>query len=60
MKFSELYQLLEAHGWKKENGKKHDKYVHLDFPTFIPVGRHPAKEVPKGTLDSILKAAGLK
>ena len=60
MKFSELYQLLENNGWKREEGKRHSKYVHPDCPTFIPVGRHPSKEVPKGTLNQILKVAGLK
>ena len=32
----------------------------IDFDYFIPVGRHPAKEIPKGTLDSMMKKAGLK
>lgn len=60
MKFSELYQLLENNGWKKVEGKKHSEYVHPDYSNFIPVGRHPSKEVPKGTLNQILKNAGLK
>ena len=42
---------------KPEN---HYKYVHPDFDYFIPVGRHPAKEIPNGTLDSMMKKAGLK
>lgn len=60
MKFSELYRLLEENGWEKKEGKKHSKYVHPDYSTFIPVGRHKSKEVPKGTLEKILKDAGLK
>lgn len=61
MKFSELYRLLEENGWEKKKGKKHAKYVNPDYPsTFIPVGRHPSKEVPTGTLDGIFKKAGLK
>lgn len=60
MKFSQLYQLLEENGWKREKGKNHFKYVHPNFPSFIPVARHPSKEVPTGTLNKILKDAGLK
>lgn len=60
MKYSELYRLLEAHGWTISYGKRHHKYVHPDFDWFIPVPRHPAKEVPKGTLNEMLKKAGLK
>mgnify|MGYP002647581300 CR=1 FL=1 len=60
MKFSELYKMLEKNGWKREEGKKHAQYVHPDYPTFIPVGRHPSKEVPTGTLEKILKDSGLK
>jgi predicted RNA binding protein YcfA (HicA-like mRNA interferase family) len=60
MKFSELYRLLEQNGWTLKKGRKHAKYVHPDFRTPVPVGRHPSKEVPTGTLDAILKEAGLK
>jgi predicted RNA binding protein YcfA (HicA-like mRNA interferase family) len=60
MKFSELYRLLEENGWVKKKGKKHIKYVHPDFSKPIPVGRHPAQEVPTGTLEAILREAGLK
>lgn len=60
MKFSELYKMLEENGWEKKKGKKHIKYVHPDYPTPIPVGRHPGKEVPTGTLEKILKDSRLK
>ena len=60
MKFSELYRLLEDNGWEVKKGTKHYKYVHPDYTHFIPVGRHKSQEVPKGTLDKILKGAGLK
>lgn len=64
MKFKELCKLLESNGWEKETGwkagGKHDKYVHPDFKNPIIVGRHPGREVPTGTLNTILKAAGLK
>ena len=60
MKYSEFYRLIEQHGWTIKGGKGHYKYVHPDFPYFIPVGRHKTQEIPPGTLDGMLKAAGLK
>ena len=60
MKYSEFYREIEADGWYIKTVKKHIKYVHPDFTKPIPVGRHPSKEVPQGTLEAILKEAGLK
>lgn len=61
MKHSELYRKLEKAGWYVERTKKHHIYVHQDKPGIkIPVGKHSTEEVAKGTLNSILKAAGLK
>ena len=53
MKFSEFYKLIEAAGWTLSKGKKHHKYS-------IPVGRHPGKEIPTGTLHEMMKQAGIK
>lgn len=60
MKYSELYRMLEEHGWQRMQGKRHFKYVHPDFRYSIIVGRHVSQEVPTGTLNEILKQAGLK
>lgn len=61
MKYSEFYKLIERHGWTIKKGKGgHYKYVHPDYPYFIPVGRHRSQEIPKGTIESMMKAAGLK
>lgn len=60
MKYSEFYKLIEAAGWTIDKGTNHYKYVHPDFKHFIPVARHRAKEVPKGTLEQMMKKAGLK
>ena len=60
MKYSEFYKLIVSAGWTIKKGKKHYKYVHPDFDYFIPVGRHQSQEIPNGTLDSMLKKAGLK
>lgn len=60
MKFSELYRLLENDGWYIKSTSKHIKYVHASKAGFIPVGKHKSTEVPIGTLNKILKDAGLK
>ena len=60
MKFSEFYKLIAAAGWTLSKGKKHYKYVHPDYEYSIPVGRHPSKEIPKGTLNEMMKQAGIK
>jgi predicted RNA binding protein YcfA (HicA-like mRNA interferase family) len=60
MKFSELHRLLKKDGWFIERTAKHHIYSHPTKPGKIPVGKHDREEVPTGTLNSILKAAGLK
>ena len=60
MKYSEFYKLIEAAGWTIDKGTNHYKDVHPDFDYFIPVARHQSHEVPRGTLESMMKAAGLK
>jgi predicted RNA binding protein YcfA (HicA-like mRNA interferase family) len=61
MKFSELVRLLEEDGFKifKHKGSVryyrkpgHDKLIRVDY--------HGSKEIPTGTCNAILKAAGLK
>jgi len=61
LKFSELVRLLEGHGFEliKEKGSVRyygkeglNKLIRLDY--------HGSREIPKGTCDAILKAAGLK
>ena len=61
MKFSELVRLLEQNGFRmvKEKGSiryygrpGHDRLIRVDY--------HGSKEVPTGTRQAILKAAGIK
>lgn len=61
MRFSELIRLLETNGFRlvKEKGSiryygkaGHDRLVRVDY--------HASKEVPTGTCNAILKAAGIK
>jgi predicted RNA binding protein YcfA (HicA-like mRNA interferase family) len=61
MKFSELVRLLQKSGFHlvKEKGSiryyskpGHDKLIRVDY--------HGSKEVPTGTCNAILKAAGIR
>ncbi|MDO8952572.1 MAG: type II toxin-antitoxin system HicA family toxin [Draconibacterium sp.] len=61
MKFSELRNILEKAGcYIKRHGSDHDLYYSPKTGKIFPVGRHQSKEVPKGTLKSIFKQAGIK
>ena len=60
MRFSELVRLLEKNGFRllKKKGSiryytksNHDKLIRVDY--------HGSKEVPTGTCQAILKAAGI-
>jgi len=61
MKFSELVRLLEQNGFilVREKGSIR-YYTKAGVPRLIRVDYHGAREVPTGTCDAILKAAGLK
>ncbi len=61
MKFSELVRLLERNGF----GLIHEKgsiryYGKPGLDKLIRLDYHGYKEIPKGTCEAILKAAGLK
>lgn len=61
MKFSELVRLLEKNGfrlWKEKGSIRY--YLKPGWDKIIRVDYHGSKEVPTGTCNSILKAAGLK
>ena len=61
VKFSELVQMLEKNGFRlvKEKGsiRYYEKTGHAKI---IRVDYHGSKEVPTGTCQAILKAAGLR
>lgn len=61
MKVRELVRLLEEDGWQtvRQTGG-HRIYRHPTKPGQLTVPFHGAKDVPFGTLNSILKAAGLR
>lgn len=61
MKYSELRKLIEKSGcFIKRHGANHDWYFSPITKSCFPVGRHETQEVAKGTLETILKKAGLK
>ena len=60
MKAKELMRLLAQNGWKvKRVEGSHHIHKHPTLPGVISVPLHNA-EVPTGTLNKILKQAGLK
>lgn len=61
MKYSELYQILrKARCQIEREGAGHTIWFSPISGRKFTVPRHKNEDVPKGTLNSILKAAGLK
>jgi predicted RNA binding protein YcfA (HicA-like mRNA interferase family) len=61
VKFSELVRLLERNGFEliREKGSIR-YYAKPGVDKLIRIDYHGSKEVPTGTCEAILKAAGLK
>ena len=61
MKVRELLKLLEEDGWYLVRTKgSHRQYKHPTKTGTVTVAGKPGVEVPKGTLNAILKQSGLK
>lgn len=63
MKYRQLVKMIEADGWVLERTVgSHMQYRHPTKPgtVTLPAGGRLAKDVPPGTLNSVLKQAGLK
>ena len=61
MKVRDLVKLLESDGWYWVRTKgSHHQYKHPTKPGVVTVPGNPGKEVAVGTLNNILKQAGLK
>lgn len=61
MTYRELDKILKQNGWEKDkkgNGSSHVMYRKNGKK--IPVPNHGDKDIATGTLNSILKSAGLK
>jgi predicted RNA binding protein YcfA (HicA-like mRNA interferase family) len=61
VKVHELIARLEADGWTQVRQKgSHRQFHHATKPGTVTVAGKASVEVPKGTLNSVLKQAGLK
>ena len=61
MKVSELLSLIEKDGWfmVRQRGS-HRQFHHASKSGTVTVAGKPSIDVPRGTLNSVLKQAGLK
>jgi predicted RNA binding protein YcfA (HicA-like mRNA interferase family) len=61
MKVRELIRLLERDGWYLVRTRgSHQQYNHPAKPGRVTIAGHPTHELAPGTLNSVLKQAGLK
>ncbi len=61
MKVKEVIKLLEDDGWYVARTRgSHRQFKHPTKPGTVTVSGKPSIDVPPGTLNSILKQAGLK
>ena len=61
MKVREVVRLLEQHGWREIRTKgSHRHFKHPEKAMLLTVPGNPGKELAPGTLNAILKKAGLK
>lgn len=61
MKVRDLLRLIEGDGWYLVRTRgSHRQYRHPDKAGLVTVPGHPSDELAPGTLNSILKQAGLK
>ncbi len=60
-KIREILLLLEQNGWRLARMRgSHRQYAHPEKPGLVTVAGHPNDDLAPGTLNSILKQAGLK
>jgi len=61
MKVKELLKLLEKGGWALSRTRgSHRRFKHSTKPGTVTIAGKPSAEVPKGTLNAILKQSGIK
>ena len=61
MKVRDAIKMLERDGWKLARTKgSHRQYHHPTKSGTVTVAGHPSVDIPPGTLNNILKQAGLK
>jgi len=61
LKVKELVALIQADGWQLVRQKgSHRQFRHTSKPGTVTVAGKDSIEIPPGTLNSVLKQAGLK
>jgi predicted RNA binding protein YcfA (HicA-like mRNA interferase family) len=61
MKVRDIIRLVEDDGWFLVRTRgSHRHYKHPTKPGLVTIAGHPGVDMPKGTLNSVLKQAGLK
>jgi predicted RNA binding protein YcfA (HicA-like mRNA interferase family) len=61
MRVRDLIRLLAANGWQLRRTRgDHRQFAHPERAGVITVAGNLGRDVPSGTLNAILKAAGLK
>ena len=61
MKVRGVIRLLEQDGWKLVRTQgSHRQYKHATKPGTVTIAGHPGHDMAPGTLNSVLKQAGLK
>jgi len=61
MKVKELLKLLEEDGWALSRTRgSHRQYKHPTKSGTVTIAGKPSADVPKGTLNAILKQSGIK
>jgi len=61
LKYREISKLIEQDGWRIVNTVgSHQQYKHPTKAGRVTIAGKPGKDVPEGTLKSILRQAGLK
>ncbi len=61
MKVRDVIKQLEQDGWRLVRTKgSHRQFHHPTKPGTVTVAGHPPVDIPPGTLNNILKQAGLK
>jgi predicted RNA binding protein YcfA (HicA-like mRNA interferase family) len=61
MKVRLAIKMIEDDGWYLVRTRgSHRHFKHLTKPGLVTIAGHPGVDIPKGTLNSILKQSGLK
>ena len=61
MKVRDIIRLVQDDGWFLVRTRgSHRQFKHPSKPGLVTIAGHPGVDMPQGTLNSVLKQAGLK